>query len=561
MAGEDKVISLNAGVPTVISVEENVKRFVFQPSGTASNGVYTSWSDLYTDLAASTAPVREVILDDSALGAYPDPVVIPSGTYDFSGVKIVGRPSERASISGFLEIELANGATIENCAGIKNIVLINHGGAGPTPPAKGSGTFSFDSGLTFQYFEIDRCFLGSLSDNTIINISNSTFLVALLKNRSSISPNSTAITVENGSSLDFRLIGGSTINDDCIADTLSGGTLSYSYVDAGSKYNVSQTNFGGTKPTEVESSNTVQYSPANPGDWSSPPNNVMDALNFLAAGAIVAGGIGGSTGGTDNAVLRADGVGGSTLQSTGVIIDDSNNLTLPGTAIVNGTTSAGYDAALEIQGTDASVSDNAILSLAGTDGYPGMFAYHYQHDDIGIYFDAYFTNSGVFSSDAGSNACIYKFNDELAFGYKSGITAGSSLTFDTALKIDLTSGEITANEFAYLNGGRKLTYTSPITKPYSLSYGTNILGIDTVTLGATTVNLPDPTAEPLRYAGYTVIIKDEAGNSATDPITINATHAVGAGASSTIDGSTSITISTNYASVTLYSDGANWFIV
>lgn len=42
------------------------------------------------------------------------------------------------------------------------------------------------------------------------------------------------------------------------------------------------------------------------------------------------GGIGGSTGSTDNAVLRADGTGGSTAQASGVLIDDSDNMTLPG---------------------------------------------------------------------------------------------------------------------------------------------------------------------------------------------------------------------------------------
>lgn len=41
---------------------------------------------------------------------------------------------------------------------------------------------------------------------------------------------------------------------------------------------------------------------------------------------IGSGTIGGSTGATDNAVLRANGVGGSTLQNSGIIIDDSDNL-------------------------------------------------------------------------------------------------------------------------------------------------------------------------------------------------------------------------------------------
>ena len=43
--------------------------------------------------------------------------------------------------------------------------------------------------------------------------------------------------------------------------------------------------------------------------------------------AIGGGTIGGSTGSTDNRVLRADGTGGTTIQSSGVTIDDSNNVT------------------------------------------------------------------------------------------------------------------------------------------------------------------------------------------------------------------------------------------
>jgi len=34
--------------------------------------------------------------------------------------------------------------------------------------------------------------------------------------------------------------------------------------------------------------------------------------------------IGGSTGATDNAILRADGTGGATLQNSGMTIDDTN---------------------------------------------------------------------------------------------------------------------------------------------------------------------------------------------------------------------------------------------
>jgi|DEB0MinimDraft_10_1074344.scaffolds.fasta_scaffold50285_3 hypothetical protein len=70
------------------------------------------------------------------------------------------------------------------------------------------------------------------------------------------------------------------------------------------------------------------------------PNQVLaagasdgDLLTVQADGSVAfetpagGGGIGGSTGATDNAVLRADGTGGSTLQSSGVTIDDGGSIT------------------------------------------------------------------------------------------------------------------------------------------------------------------------------------------------------------------------------------------
>lgn len=47
------------------------------------------------------------------------------------------------------------------------------------------------------------------------------------------------------------------------------------------------------------------------------------------------GGVGGSTGATDNRVLRADGTGGSTVQSSPITIDDSGNVTGVGTLAVS----------------------------------------------------------------------------------------------------------------------------------------------------------------------------------------------------------------------------------
>lgn len=40
-------------------------------------------------------------------------------------------------------------------------------------------------------------------------------------------------------------------------------------------------------------------------------------------------GIGGSTGATDNRLLRSDGVGGATVQASTILVDDTGNVTLP----------------------------------------------------------------------------------------------------------------------------------------------------------------------------------------------------------------------------------------
>jgi hypothetical protein len=54
----------------------------------------------------------------------------------------------------------------------------------------------------------------------------------------------------------------------------------------------------------------------------------MSRGNFLSG---VGGSLSGSTGSTDNALLRADGTGGATVQSSAATIDDSGNVSTAGT--------------------------------------------------------------------------------------------------------------------------------------------------------------------------------------------------------------------------------------
>jgi hypothetical protein len=54
--------------------------------------------------------------------------------------------------------------------------------------------------------------------------------------------------------------------------------------------------------------------------------------------------------------------------------------------------------------------------------------------------------------------------------------------------------------------------------------------------------------------GQTFVIKDEGGNSATNAITLSCS------AAETIDGITQTTIVSPYGSISVYTDGTNWFI-
>ena len=78
-------------------------------------------------------------------------------------------------------------------------------------------------------------------------------------------------------------------------------------------------------------------------DWGSGTDGYVWTSNGAGGAAWEAasgGGIAGSTGATDNAILVADGTGGSTLGATGLTIDGSDNLTLDSSPVVGYSPSA-----------------------------------------------------------------------------------------------------------------------------------------------------------------------------------------------------------------------------
>lgn len=62
----------------------------------------------------------------------------------------------------------------------------------------------------------------------------------------------------------------------------------------------------------------------------------VNSTSLLGSGNIAISAVGGSTGATDNRVLRSDGTGGATVQNSAVTIDDSGNVSGVGTLAASG---------------------------------------------------------------------------------------------------------------------------------------------------------------------------------------------------------------------------------
>ena len=85
-----------------------------------------------------------------------------------------------------------------------------------------------------------------------------------------------------------------------------------------------------------------------------------------------AAGIGGSTGSTDNAILRANGTGGSTAQASGVTIDDNDTVATAGTlsgkmvSVVNSDTASYTVTAAQARANTLFLTTNAATNTIST---------------------------------------------------------------------------------------------------------------------------------------------------------------------------------------------------
>jgi hypothetical protein len=97
------------------------------------------------------------------------------------------------------------------------------------------------------------------------------------------------------------------------------------------------------------------------------------------------------------------------------------------------------DTKLILQGTAANILGPHVVAYSTTDQYPVFQQLNWDHDNVSMNFDSYFSGSAWTSSFSGSNYQIQKTSNQLQFDYASGVTAGSVVPWTTAGYID-TSG-------------------------------------------------------------------------------------------------------------------------
>ena len=120
------------------------------------------------------------------------------------------------------------------------------------------------------------------------------------------------------------------------------------------------------------------------------------------------------------------------------------------------------------------------------------------------------------------------------------VTGANAIQGEANLKFDGSTLTVT--------GGVVHAITAAKTSAYEATASDYVVAVNT-SGGAVTITLPDATA------GTTYIVKDTSGSAASNAVTVSRKT------SYTIDGQTTVSITSNYGAITVVSNGSNWFIV
>lgn len=316
--------------------------------------------------------------------------------------------------------------------------------------------------------------------------------------------------------------------------------------------------------------------------------------------------------GVDNRIARWDGT--DTIQSSGVTLDDSDNATGFQSISVTNTTDAASNRVVLLEGNRATPANNDEIYVswnlsdsAGNQDEMARFTVRATdvtttQEDAEFRLDLMlggtltnkfvFTGTGQFQLDeaagnsegiiwrdtssntiaslqaydaAGTSQVFWTVNrvftgsawsllDDTGESWSLRLLEGDGLTLFRAPSGSTTFDNrfIINNEDVRILQGLRLNRTASAAGNYTTLAQDLIIAKTGITGGGDTVNV---LSAATAGAGKVYIIKDESGTAGTNNITVDPAG------SQTIDGATTQVINADYGSLTIYSDGSNWFIV
>lgn len=282
------------------------------------------------------------------------------------------------------------------------------------------------------------------------------------------------------------------------------------------------------------------------GNTGGPVPPTANNINVIgASGVNVAG-----NPGTSTLTITAGGSVPLTFtEDSGSAVPALNNLNVLGTA-VQGITTSGAGSTVTITASDATTTQKGVApfatdaeAIAGTVSVKTIVPTSLKAK-LGVQ-----TNKGIAYGTGTTTAIAYTSgltDGQIAIGSTAGLPAAATLTAGTNITITNAANSITISAST---GAQVVAYTpiTSISSPYTVLATDYYISADT-TGGVISVLLPNaPTT------GRIFVVKDKAGTSATNAITVTTV-----GGAVTIDGSTSYTINTNKEAISLIFNGTSY---